>query len=140
MIKATLYLRAALCVLFGLVAGCATTVTPHMPPPPMVYQLERVDLQTPLPEALRTTKVPVFYATTREPAPEGEPGHYVNAYDKNLRLGVARVALGEPGWTWQDLVASDRARRAQPGQRQAAGSCRMHSHSGPARLRVRVLA
>jgi len=74
----------------------------------MAYQLERVDLQAPLPEALRTTSVPVFYATTREPAPEGATGHYVNAYDKSLRLGIARVTLGEPGWTWQDLVASDR--------------------------------
>lgn len=108
MAKATAYLRAVLCALFSMLAGCATTVTPHMPPPPMVYQLERVDLQAPLPDALRTTTVPVFYATTREPAPEGEPGHYVNAYDKSLRLGVARVALGEPGWTWQDLAASDR--------------------------------
>jgi esterase/lipase superfamily enzyme len=102
-------MRGVCCALFGLSAGCATTVTPHMPPPPMAYQLERVDLETALPEALRTTTLPVFYATTREPAAADEPGHYLNAYDKNLRFGVARVALGEPGWTWQDLAASDRS-------------------------------
>ena len=100
--------RGLCCALLSVIAGCATTVTPYMTPPPMAYQLKRLDFEAALPVALRTTKLPVFYATTREPAAADEPGHYRNAYDKHLRLGVARVALGEPGWTWKELAASDR--------------------------------
>ena len=91
----------------SLLAGCATTVVPHMPPTPMVFKLERLDFEPLVPDALRTTKVPVFYATTREPVTNGEPGHYQDARDDQLRLGVAHVVLGAPGWTWQDLAASD---------------------------------
>ena len=92
----------------SLLAGCATTVVPHMPPTPMVFKLQRLDFEPRVPDALRTTKLPVFYATTRAPAADGEPGHYQDARDDQLRLGVAQVVLGAPGWTWQELAASDR--------------------------------
>ena len=104
-----------LCVL----TGCATTVEPYMAPTPVAFKLERLDLVAALPAGLRTTQVPVFYATTRAPAEPGEPGHYRNSQDEHMRLGVARVVLGEPGWGWAELVASDRSdtiTKARPGR------------------------
>jgi esterase/lipase superfamily enzyme len=90
-----------------------------MAPTPVAFKLERLDLVSQLPATLRSTQVPVFYATTRAPAEAGEPGHYRNAHDEHLRLGAARVALGEPGWGWAELVASDRGdtiAKARPGR------------------------
>ena len=98
---------AVSCVMSAVIAGCAS-VEPQMPPTPMVYKLDRLDMRAPLSDALHTTKLPVFYATTRKPAAEGEPGHYVNAGEERTRLGVAHIELGGPGWSWEDLVASDR--------------------------------
>jgi esterase/lipase superfamily enzyme len=109
---------SAAALLFAL-AGCATTGAPHMAPTPVLYKIEGIDLESHLPSALRTTKVPVFYATTRAPAREGEAGHYRDAHDDGLRLGVAQVALGEPGWGWRELVVSDRTstiEKARPGR------------------------
>jgi len=99
--------------MLSAVVGCATTIKPYMAPTPVVFKLERVDLVSQLPAELRTTRVPVFYATTRTPSEAGETGHYRNAHDGQLRLGVAHVALGEPGWGWADLLASDRTSTAQ---------------------------
>lgn len=97
--------------------GCAT-VGPHLMPTPAVFKDERLDWVPRLPAELRSTRLPVFYATTRAPAPAGEPGHYVNDPGNGMRLGAAEVRLGEPGWTWDELVASDRVNtieRARPG-------------------------
>jgi esterase/lipase superfamily enzyme len=93
----------ALLVLFG---GCAST-QPHMIPTPAVFKHPGLDLAPQLPTALRSTEVPVFYATTRAPVEPGESGHYRDAPGDGVRLGVADVRLGEPGWTWEDLLASD---------------------------------
>jgi esterase/lipase superfamily enzyme len=92
-------------VLLVLLTGCASE--PHLMPTPVVFQDERLDFRPVLSPELRSTRLPVFYATTRAPAPEGEPGHYVNAMGKGLTLGVADVRLGGPDWTWDQLVASD---------------------------------
>jgi esterase/lipase superfamily enzyme len=112
----SLVLLAALpAVLFG----CATP-QPHMMATPLIFKDERLDLNSLRPLELRTTKVPVFYATTRQPVPAGEPGHYSNKPgEEGVQLGVAEVALGEPGWTYDDLVASDRtssADKPRPGR------------------------
>jgi esterase/lipase superfamily enzyme len=45
--------------------------------------------------------------TNREPAAAGEGGHYTDAEGNGVRLGVAQVRLGEPGWNWEQLIASD---------------------------------
>lgn len=106
------------CAALGALAGCAS-VEPHMAPTPVIYKIERLDFESQFPAALRSTQVPVFYATTRAPAADGGPGHYRNAADQNIRLGVAHVALGEPGWGWKELVASDRTgtvEKVRPGR------------------------
>lgn len=87
-----------------LLAGCATTELPHVMPAPAVMKDPRMDFGQALPAALQSTRLPVFYATTRA---AGEPGHYVNSKGEGTQLGVAHVRLGEPEWTWPQLIASD---------------------------------
>src|SRR5262245_12124325 len=89
----------------GLLAGCASE--PHLMPTPVLFQDERLDFRPALPDALRSTRLPVFYATTRAAAASGEAGHYVDAAGEGMTLGVAGVRLGGPDWTWPQLVASD---------------------------------
>jgi esterase/lipase superfamily enzyme len=87
-------------------------------PTPVLFQDERLDFAPRLPAALQSTRLPVFYATTRASASSGEPGHYVNSAGDGMTLGVAAVHLGEPGWTWNDLLASDltnNVAQARPG-------------------------
>jgi len=90
------------------IAGCAT-VEPHVMPTPAMFKDPRLDFTKADSAALRSTRLPVFYATTRAPAKPGTEGHYVNAQGEGTTLGVAQVRLGEPGWTWDDLIASDLA-------------------------------
>lgn len=97
----------ALMTTAGLLAGCAS-LDPHMMPTPVVFKDERLDFSPWMTPELRTPQVPVFYATTRAPVAPGEPGHYANHAGKDLRLGVAEVSLGKPGWQWADLVESER--------------------------------
>jgi esterase/lipase superfamily enzyme len=74
---------------------------------PVVFKDERLDFIPHLPPHLRKTELPVFYATTRAPVRPGDTRHYSNSPGKQLLLGVAEVRLGEPGWTFDQLAASD---------------------------------
>ncbi|MDM0022529.1 alpha/beta hydrolase [Variovorax saccharolyticus] len=97
----------AIAFLFGTilaVVGCSS-VDPHLVPTPAVLKDPRVDFASRIPEALRTPSQPVFFATTRAPAAEG---HYGDADGGGVMLGVATVRLGEPGMSWDQLVASHR--------------------------------
>ena len=77
-------------------------------PTPIVMQDERLDFsQTVLPER-RGTEVSVLFATTRAPAPPEAPERYARGAGDAVRVGIARVQLGEPGWSFDDLVKSDR--------------------------------
>ena len=104
--------RAAACLplllTFAGMAGC-TTFQPHMIPTPAVFRDARLDMAARLPPELRSTEVPVFYATTRAPVDAGKPGHYTDSAGEGVMLGKASVRLGPPGWQWEDLLASDRA-------------------------------
>jgi len=82
-----------------------------MVPTPIVMQDERLDFsQAVLPER-RGTEVRVLYATTRAPAPPEAPEHYARGAGDGVRVGVARVQLGEPAWSFEDLAKSDRTSR-----------------------------
>src|SRR5262245_29335126 len=101
---------AALAALAALSAACSQSVVRRMFPTPIVMQDERLDFsQTVLPER-RETEVSVLFATTRAPAPPEAPERYARGAGDGVRVGVARVQLGEPGWSFDDLVRSDRTR------------------------------
>ncbi|RZL86281.1 MAG: alpha/beta hydrolase [Variovorax sp.] len=105
---------AALLLAAVIAAGCGS-VEPHLVPTPAVLKDPRMDISSRIPEALRTTSQPVFYATTRAQAAEG---HYGNADGGGVMLGVATVRLGDPGMSWDELMASHRTSsvdRPRPG-------------------------
>ena len=94
--------------LAALSAACSQSVVRRMFPTPIVMQDERLDFsQTVLPDR-RETEVSVLFATTRAPAPPEAPERYARGAGDGVRVGVARVQLGEPGWSFDDLVKSDR--------------------------------
>jgi esterase/lipase superfamily enzyme len=91
----------------ALSAACSQSVVRTMFPTPIVMQDERLDFsRTVLPEQ-RSTEVSVLFATTRAPAPLEAPERYATAAGDGVRVGVARLQLGEPGWSYDDLVKSD---------------------------------
>jgi esterase/lipase superfamily enzyme len=96
-------LSATLIALALLAAGCATE--PHMAPTPAIIKDSRLAFARTLPPELHSTHVPVFFATTRG-AVTG-PEHFGNDAAEGVALGFADVRLGEPGWTWDDLLASN---------------------------------
>ena len=94
--------------LAALSAACSQNVVRAMFPTPIVMQDERLDFsRTVLPER-RGTELSVLFATKRAPAPPGAPERYAREVSEAVRVGVARVQLGEPGWTFDELVESDR--------------------------------
>src|SRR5262249_50038120 len=73
----------------------------------------RLDFSRDVPPESRDTRVNVLFATTRAPAPPEAPERFTSRAGKAVRLGVAQVQLGAPGWSFDDLVASDRASRPE---------------------------
>ncbi len=100
---ATYWVLAALLTCLG---GCSAP-QPHMMATPVVFKDERLDFAPHVLPALRTTRLPVFYATTRAPVRRGDVLSYSNSPGEQLRLGIADVRLGAPEWTFDDLLASD---------------------------------
>src|SRR5215510_16594109 len=98
-------------VLATLLASCSQTIVRRMVPTPIVMQDERLDFSRIVAPDRRVTEESVFFATTRAPAPPGAPERYTSRAGDAVRLGVARVQLGEPGWSYDDLVKSDRTSR-----------------------------
>ncbi|HKE92708.1 MAG TPA: alpha/beta hydrolase [Povalibacter sp.] len=101
----------ALLALAALSAACTRTPVRAMPPSPIVMQDERLDFaRTVVPEK-RTTEVSVLFATTREQAPPDAPERFTRRPGDAVRIGVARVQLGKPEWSFQELAESDRTSR-----------------------------
>ena len=98
--------------LAALAAACTRHVVRTMVPAPIVMQDERLDFSRTVVAERRRTEVSVLFATTRAPAPPEAPERYARGAGDAVRVGIARVQLGEPGWSFEDLVRSDRT--AQP--------------------------
>jgi esterase/lipase superfamily enzyme len=77
-------------------------------PAPIVWQDERLDLTRRVAPEHRDSDVRVLYATSRAPAPEGHPERYGRQPGDAVLLGLAEVQLGEPGWSFDELVESHR--------------------------------
>src|SRR5215813_39650 len=105
--------RVAGLLLVALCVGCGDGGERRwtMFPAPILMKDPRLDFTRFVAPEHRTTDVQVFYATTRAPAPEGYPERYSRKPGDAARLGVTRVQLGEPGWSFADLVESDRTSR-----------------------------
>ena len=104
--------RVAVLLLVGLLFGCAAGERYWtMFPAPILMKDPRLDFTRFVAPENRDTDVRVFYATTRAPAPEGYPERYSRSRGDAVRLGLAHVQLGEPGWSFADLVESDRNSR-----------------------------
>jgi len=87
-----------------LITGCASA-----PPVDQVDLMPAPDvygdgLMNPLPESYPIENIPykgILYATDRQPATEKDPEqYYVNDRGQLLRLGVARVELGQHDFNW----------------------------------------
>jgi esterase/lipase superfamily enzyme len=79
-----------------------------MVPTPIVMQDERLDFSRTVPPERRVTDVGVLFATTRAPAPPEASERYGRRAGEAMRVGIAHVRLGEPGWSFDALVKSDR--------------------------------
>lgn len=79
-----------------------------MIPAPVIYKDARYDLFAAYPPVARTTKVPVLYATTRQPATSGARSHFTSEPGDGVQLGLATVGLGATNWNWEQLIQSDR--------------------------------
>src|SRR4030095_7287877 len=80
----------AVLALAGLLIGCDGG-EPTMFPAPRVMQDPRLDSTRFVAPEHRDSDVRVLYATTRAPAPAGDPEHYTRRAGDAMRLGVARV-------------------------------------------------
>jgi hypothetical protein len=99
--------------LAAISASCSGNVVRTMVPSPIVVQDERLDFsRLVLPES-RTTEVSVLFATTRAPTPPDAPERYTSRAGDAVRVGAAQVQLGEPKWSFEDLVESDRTSRPE---------------------------
>ena len=102
----------SLLAVLALLVGCGTDdVTWTMMPPPIIMKDPRFDFTRRVAPQDRDTDVRVLYATTRAPAPAGARERYLRSAGDAVRLGLAHVQLGEPGWSFADLVQSDRVSR-----------------------------
>lgn len=84
-----------------------------MVPSPIVMQDERLEFSRAVAPESRSTSVNVLYATTREPAPPEAPERYTHRPGTEVRLGIAQVQLGEPGWSFEQLAQSNRTSRPE---------------------------
>src|SRR5262245_52834519 len=101
--------RAAVFVLSfaALFLGCGGDRSWTMFPAPILLKDPRLDFTRLVAPEHRDTDVRVFFATPRAPAPEWYPERYSRERGDAVRLGLASVQLGEPGWSFADLVESD---------------------------------
>src|SRR5215467_11707323 len=100
---------ALLLALVMLTGGCRGDEPEWtMFPAPIIMQDPRLDFTRFVAPENHTTDVSVLFATTRAPAPPGAAERFLRRPGDKVRLGVARVHLGEPGWSCADLVESDR--------------------------------
>jgi esterase/lipase superfamily enzyme len=97
----------------ALLAACSPSVERSMVPTPIVMQDQRLDFSRAVLPERRGTEVSVLFATTRAPAPPEAPERYARSAGGAVRVGVARVQLGQPGWSFDDLVQSDRTSRPE---------------------------
>jgi esterase/lipase superfamily enzyme len=90
-------------ILAALLSGCGPETS--MMAPPLSVRSRGMEAFERVPAEKRDQNIEVFYATNREPKPAGESGaSYSSGIGRDVRLGIARVRLGEAGWDWARLT------------------------------------
>jgi len=88
-----------------LLSGCQQTLM--LMPTPEVMRTGEVDVFEKTPEWERTLEIPVVYATNRLPDKKINERGYTRKFDDRLRLGVARIRVGDDyGAGWDELYAA----------------------------------
>src|SRR5262249_8926196 len=96
-----------------LLLSCSSSVVRTMIPSPILMQDERLDFSRLVFPEDRTTEVNVLFGTTRAPAPTDASERYTSRPGDAVRAGIAKVQLGEPKWSFDDLAESDRTSRPE---------------------------
>ena len=84
-------------------SGCAAPDSYPLMPAPVVYQNSTIDPFAHLSDAEKTTSMPIFFATTREPQASSTAAPYGNTPGDKLRLGQVMMRLGDESMDWEDL-------------------------------------
>ena len=88
-------------------SGCSKPDIITLMPTPVIYQDSVVDPFAHLTSEHKNTVTNVFYATNRIPIKSKNDLVYGNGYDSTIHLGQARVSMGDPNSSWDELrVAS----------------------------------
>ena len=96
----------------GLLVGCdSPDVARSMMPAPIIMKDSRLDFTKLVAAENRNADVRVLFATSRTTAPTGDSRNYLQSRASTVRLGQTLVHLGQPGWSFGDLVESDRTSR-----------------------------
>jgi esterase/lipase superfamily enzyme len=82
-------------------------------PAPIVMSDERLDFARRVAPENRDTQVRVLFATNRARASQDARERFSHRPGDAVRLGIAQVQLGESGWTFDQLVQSDRESRVE---------------------------
>jgi len=86
-----------------VLSGCATPESYPLMPAPVVYQNDEINPFAHLRDDERTTHLPIFFATTREPDPSSLAIPYNNVTSDTLRLGQVLMRFGDEDKKWKDL-------------------------------------
>ena len=124
---------AALLALAAVSSSCARAPARTMVPSPILMQDKRLDFSRPVLPERRTTEVSVLFATTRAPAPPDASERFTRRAGDQVHMGVARVQLGKPEWSFDDLVESDRVEPpgyTAPGPRRGGRGVRRARRAG----------
>jgi esterase/lipase superfamily enzyme len=111
-LRRTVWLLLAL-LAAGLLAGCDSPV--YLMPTPVSFSNGDVDPFEKIGEKLRTTEIPVFYATNRLALIEHPEPLYTIVPTDDLRMGIAHVRVGDENLDWETLHRMSTS--DDPGQR-----------------------
>ncbi len=93
--------RAGFLVLIIFLAGCQSTV--YLMPTPEALRSGKHDPFAANPDLKPGNSVSLAYASNRLPVgPEGNRS-YLTLFDQKIRLGVAKIRIGDENKSWQDL-------------------------------------
>lgn len=81
------------CLMLAVAAAGCGTVQPHLAPTPAVLKDPRIAFERMLAPEMRTTRLPVYFATRREAS--GGPEHFGDGTAKAVAVGVARFTADD---------------------------------------------